>query len=107
MKYRKAHMDHQDTEATEEHNPAMDSYFAELLRQFMKSERFVRFVQINYEIQKHIDDENESITVVVMERPPELAAAFAQKMLEDHAKEHTNLVVPASLDQIKVVGGTK
>lgn len=76
-------------------------YLSEIMRQLTQSERFQRFFKVNYEVQTHVSEKDKEFSVVLIERPPELAAQLLQEMLQEHAKEHSSDVVGASEADLK------
>lgn len=53
-------------------NEANLKYHGEVFLQLLASDRFKQFVELNYEIRRIIDDEEKTITVEVLEKPPEV-----------------------------------
>ncbi len=94
-----------EVEQVEQDDPAAVVFAAQVMRQLMQSERFRRFLSINYIIQQHVDDEAKTINIVVIENPPEIAQQLLAEMATKHAKDHMPSVMPASsADMRKLVG---
>lgn len=73
---------------TEQLEAAHRLYLSEIMEQLTQSDRFNRFMKINYDIQTYFNEEEKTFDIRVLERPPEMAAKALQDMLEEHAKEH-------------------
>ena len=67
----------------------------------LKCERFVRFLQANYEVQQYIDKVNEVIEIRVIERPPEIALQELQQIARKHAMDNMPLIQTATLQDLK------
>jgi hypothetical protein len=74
-------------------------YLSEIMRQLTESDRFNRFFKVNYEVQVHLDKQNKSYDIRLIERPPELAAQVLKDLVVEHSKDHSpSVVLPTAAD---------
>jgi hypothetical protein len=78
---------------------AQRMYLSEIMRQLTESDRFNRFFKINYEVQTQVDEENEQFNVILIERPPELAAIHLKEMLDKFESDNEpDIALPTAAD---------
>lgn len=80
-------------------------YVAEIAMQLTQSERFQRFFKVNYEVKLNKDDDANTVDIEIVERSPEAANAALQQMLMEHAAKNDSSVVPASMDDLRLITG--
>lgn len=88
-------------EENDNNEEAQRLYLSEIMRQLTESDRFLRFFRCNYEVQQRVDEDTKTVEIVLIERPPELAAQVLQEMLAEHAKEHR--IETAGVDDLKQI----
>lgn len=64
----------------------------EIFSQLLQSERFREFVNMNFTIQKFVDDETKTIDIQVIENPPEVVMG----KITEKVKDNSNLIQLAS-----------
>jgi hypothetical protein len=67
----------------------------EIFQQLLQSERFLTFFNANFDLQKHVDEENKSITFKLLEVPPEVTLSRLQGR-EDAAQESAPMIESVS-----------
>ena len=67
----------------------------EIFQQLLQSERFLTFFNANFDLQKHVDEDNKSITFQLLEVPPEVTLSRLQEQ-EVEVREKAPMVESVS-----------
>jgi FKBP-type peptidyl-prolyl cis-trans isomerase (trigger factor) len=73
-----------------------DALLADIFKQLLESDRFQQFFEVNYDVKKIVNDEEKSITYMVVEVPPSVVMerlAGKQKAISDE-KPKVEVVSP-------------
>jgi len=94
-------MDDENEGLTQEEKHAMLIQHGELMMRLMESERFVTFIQLNYDIKQRINHEEKTIEQVVIERPQELVQQIIAEQMKEKMEDSAGGIVQASADTLK------
>jgi len=75
-------------------------YHGEVFLQLLQSDRFKQFVELNYEIRRIIDDEEKTITIEVVEKPPEVVIQSLGEKPKKAKKPGIKLATPDDLTKL-------
>lgn len=75
-------------------------YHGEVFLQLLQSDRFKQFVELNYEIRRIIDDEEKTITIEVVEKPPEVVMQSLGGKPKKAKKPSIKLATPDDLTKL-------
>lgn len=85
---------------SDEDNRLEEQIYSQIFAQLLESERFQRFIQVNYDIQKLVDEEEKTIEYRVIELPPVLAEQRLAELVKEKGKEDS-AIVSANMQDLK------
>lgn len=79
---------------SDETNPEVpDGLLADIFKQLLESDRFIQFFEVNYDIKKIVNDDDKTITYLLVETPPsvvvERLAAKKKEISDEKPKIET------------------
>ena len=95
------------SQEAEQEEEAMDEaarwYYSEIMRGLLESSRFTNWFQVNFDVHKIIDEEEKTITIRVLEIPPEMVQQRMMEIMEARIEPDTSIIVSVTTADVKAL----